>query len=133
MYDVCGGEVVAALRVHAVSGRNWCWVLPVWLHGMVPVGTNIERARKLGRANNRGPEAPIVVYNDPARYVLVDASTPNVVAIVTRVSVVISDILAQSHDRHVPKWIISLLNIVDLIVNIIGISSSGSFGIDITF
>ncbi|EED81596.1 predicted protein [Postia placenta Mad-698-R] len=26
-----------------------------------------ERARKLGRASNRGPEAPIVVYNDPAR------------------------------------------------------------------
>ncbi|KAF9805216.1 hypothetical protein IEO21_09146 [Rhodonia placenta] len=26
-----------------------------------------ERARKLGRASNRGPEAPIVVYNDRAR------------------------------------------------------------------
>ncbi|OSX57032.1 hypothetical protein POSPLADRAFT_1158354, partial [Postia placenta MAD-698-R-SB12] len=26
-----------------------------------------ERARKLGRASSRGPEAPIVVYNDPAR------------------------------------------------------------------
>ncbi|EED83384.1 predicted protein [Postia placenta Mad-698-R] len=29
--------------------------------------TPIERARKLGRASSRGPEAPIVVYNDPAR------------------------------------------------------------------
>ncbi|KAF9813357.1 hypothetical protein IEO21_05649 [Rhodonia placenta] len=26
-----------------------------------------ERARKLGRASSRGPEAPIVVYNDPAQ------------------------------------------------------------------
>ncbi|KAF9807747.1 hypothetical protein IEO21_08082 [Rhodonia placenta] len=26
-----------------------------------------ERARKLRRASSRGPEAPIVVYNDPAR------------------------------------------------------------------
>ncbi|KAF9808502.1 hypothetical protein IEO21_07857 [Rhodonia placenta] len=26
-----------------------------------------ERARKLGRASNQGPEAPIVVYNDRAR------------------------------------------------------------------
>ncbi|KAF9806975.1 hypothetical protein IEO21_08418 [Rhodonia placenta] len=26
-----------------------------------------ERARKLGRASSRGPEAPIVVYNDRAR------------------------------------------------------------------
>ncbi|KAF9807241.1 hypothetical protein IEO21_08293 [Rhodonia placenta] len=26
-----------------------------------------ERARNLGRASSRGPEAPIVVYNDPAR------------------------------------------------------------------
>ncbi|KAF9806314.1 hypothetical protein IEO21_08720 [Rhodonia placenta] len=26
-----------------------------------------ERARKLGRASSRGPEAPIVVYNNPAR------------------------------------------------------------------
>ncbi|KAF9804669.1 hypothetical protein IEO21_09306 [Rhodonia placenta] len=26
-----------------------------------------ERARKLGRASSRGPEAPIIVYNDPAR------------------------------------------------------------------
>ncbi|EED79973.1 predicted protein [Postia placenta Mad-698-R] len=33
--------MVAALRVHAVSGRNWRLVLPVWLLGMVPVATNI--------------------------------------------------------------------------------------------
>ncbi|KAF9813944.1 hypothetical protein IEO21_05380 [Rhodonia placenta] len=33
--------LVAALRVHAVSGGNWRLVLPVWLLGMVPVGTNI--------------------------------------------------------------------------------------------
>ncbi|KAF9813946.1 hypothetical protein IEO21_05382 [Rhodonia placenta] len=33
--------LVASLRVHAVSGRNWHLVLPVWLLGMVPVGTNI--------------------------------------------------------------------------------------------
>ncbi|KAF9812174.1 hypothetical protein IEO21_06316 [Rhodonia placenta] len=26
-----------------------------------------EQARKLGRASSRGPEAPIVVYNNPAR------------------------------------------------------------------
>ncbi|KAF9800981.1 hypothetical protein IEO21_10237 [Rhodonia placenta] len=26
-----------------------------------------EQARKLGRASSRGPEAPIVVYNDPAQ------------------------------------------------------------------
>ncbi|KAF9813108.1 hypothetical protein IEO21_05768 [Rhodonia placenta] len=26
-----------------------------------------ERARKLGRASSRGPETPIVVYNNPAR------------------------------------------------------------------
>ncbi|KAF9800044.1 hypothetical protein IEO21_10448 [Rhodonia placenta] len=26
-----------------------------------------ERARKLGRVSSRGPEAPIVVYNNPAR------------------------------------------------------------------
>ncbi|OSX62135.1 hypothetical protein POSPLADRAFT_1142451 [Postia placenta MAD-698-R-SB12] len=26
-----------------------------------------ERARKLGCASSRGPEAPIIVYNDPAR------------------------------------------------------------------
>lgn len=32
--------LVAALRVHAVSGGSWRWVLPVWLLGMVPVGTN---------------------------------------------------------------------------------------------
>lgn len=32
--------LVAGLRVHAVSGGNWRWVLPVWLLGMVPVGTN---------------------------------------------------------------------------------------------
>ncbi|KAF9799890.1 hypothetical protein IEO21_10485 [Rhodonia placenta] len=25
-----------------------------------------ERARKLGRTSSRGPEAPIVVYNNPA-------------------------------------------------------------------
>ncbi|OSX63943.1 hypothetical protein POSPLADRAFT_1137384 [Postia placenta MAD-698-R-SB12] len=33
--------LVAALRVHVVSGGSWRWVLPVWLFGMVPVCTNI--------------------------------------------------------------------------------------------
>ncbi|EED84629.1 predicted protein [Postia placenta Mad-698-R] len=39
--------------------------MPILLKRADPRGQ--ERARKLGRASSRGPEAPIVVYNDPAR------------------------------------------------------------------
>ncbi|EED78719.1 predicted protein [Postia placenta Mad-698-R] len=36
--------------------------------------TSSERARKLGRASSRGPEAPIVVYNNPARCIILSLS-----------------------------------------------------------
>ncbi|EED85737.1 predicted protein [Postia placenta Mad-698-R] len=32
---------LAALRVHALSGGTWYWVLPVWLLGMAPLGYNV--------------------------------------------------------------------------------------------
>ncbi|EED84774.1 predicted protein [Postia placenta Mad-698-R] len=52
-----------------VGGKNFLSSYPpVFLLHEYGVEARIqERARKLGRASNRGPEAPIVVYNDPAR------------------------------------------------------------------
>lgn len=76
-------SLVSALRVHAVSGGNWRWVLPVWILGIVPVGTNTW-----------------LVTHDKWRvqtsigctglYTLVDIYR---IVITTRASVVVSDIL----------------------------------------
>ncbi|EED85743.1 predicted protein [Postia placenta Mad-698-R] len=49
-----------------MSGHNWRWVFPIWLFGMVPVGTNIVFATNVGVSK---------------------------VMIITRGSVVVSDIL----------------------------------------
>ncbi|EED78729.1 predicted protein [Postia placenta Mad-698-R] len=87
--------LVAALRVHAVTGRNWRWVLPVWLLGMVPVGTNIwlttqETWLVIPQIGCMSSTSMFKAYYN--MYTSVDV-TPDVVAIITRVSVVVSDIL----------------------------------------
>ncbi|EED85794.1 predicted protein [Postia placenta Mad-698-R] len=87
--------LVAALRVHAVSGRNWRWVLPVWLLGMVPVGTNIwlttqETWLVIPQIGCMSSTSMFKAYSN--MYTSVDVA-PDVVAIITRVSVVVSDIL----------------------------------------
>ncbi|EED85793.1 predicted protein [Postia placenta Mad-698-R] len=78
-------EVVAALRVHALSRGNWYWVLPVCLLGMVPVGTNIwfltqETWTFIPQLGCTG-----IVSMPEALYVAV--------VITTRASVIVSDIL----------------------------------------
>ncbi|OSX56199.1 hypothetical protein POSPLADRAFT_1160739 [Postia placenta MAD-698-R-SB12] len=95
--------LVAALRVHAVSGRNWRWVLPVWLLGMVPVGTNIwlttqETWLVIPQIGCMSSTSMFKAYSNmylPSP-ICTDTSVdvaPDVVAIITRVSVVVSDIL----------------------------------------
>ncbi|EED85747.1 predicted protein [Postia placenta Mad-698-R] len=106
--------LVAALRVHAVSGGNWRCVMLVWLLGMVPMGTNIWLLTQetwvvqpqLGcidtvltsdtiynvyaYVTNRLITYTLVnVYRD----VLVDIPASDVAVIITRVSAVVSDIL----------------------------------------
>ncbi|EED78720.1 predicted protein [Postia placenta Mad-698-R] len=98
-------EVVATLRVHAVSGGNWLWVFPVWVLGMVPIGTNIwfltqETWLVIPPLGCEGIGPVSVIINDASEpflpmypVVLADAPTPDVVVIITRASVVVSDIL----------------------------------------
>ncbi|EED85788.1 predicted protein [Postia placenta Mad-698-R] len=157
-------EVVSALRVHAVSGGNWRWVLPVWILGIVPVGTNTTSIGCTG----------LYTLVDIYRSVLVDAITPVVVVITTRASVVVSDILVVAATwyyigrtssvrtqlvrdvwvgrpnlttvmfRDEKKYfslddgiyvmysIVSLLNVFDLIMTTISISSSYIYVLDVT-
>ncbi|EED79975.1 predicted protein [Postia placenta Mad-698-R] len=96
-------RLVAALRVHVVSGRNWCLVLPVWFLGMVPVGTNIWGATRetfsilpqLGCMSTISlPGATYSTYVDFADsvgfYALIELCR---MVIISRTSVVVSDIL----------------------------------------
>ncbi|OSX68127.1 hypothetical protein POSPLADRAFT_1128868, partial [Postia placenta MAD-698-R-SB12] len=95
--------VVAALRVHVVSGRNWCLVFPVWFLGMVPVGTNIWGATRetfsilpqLGCMSIMSlPGATYSTYVDFADSVGFYALTELCrMVIISRTSVVVSDIL----------------------------------------
>ncbi|KAF9803159.1 hypothetical protein IEO21_09735 [Rhodonia placenta] len=130
-----------------MSRGNWYWVLPVWLLGMVPVGTNIWLLTQ-----------EIWVVLPPlgcVGIVSVSNTIDNVVSTITRVSVVASDILVVAatwyyisrtssvqeqlvrdiwaarpnltavmfRDGTLYFLIISLLNIVVLIVNTISFSS----------
>ncbi|KAF9813358.1 hypothetical protein IEO21_05650 [Rhodonia placenta] len=149
-------EVVSALRVHAVSRGNWRWVFPVWILGIVPVGTNTVSAYVMTRVSRPLPSI--------CPGVLVDAITPVVVVITTRVSVVVSDILVVAatwyyigrtssvrtqlvrdvwvgrpnlttvmfRDGTLYFLIVSLLNIFDLTMTIISISSSYIYVLDVT-
>lgn len=147
--------MVATLRVHAVSGGNWLWVFPVWVLGMVPIGTNIwfltqETWLVIPPLGCEGIGPVSVIINDA-------------MVIITRASVVVSDILVVvatwyhiSHTTSVRTqllcnmWtarpnlttvmlrdgtlyfiIISLLNVVYLIVNTVAVTSSLSI-LDIT-
>ncbi|EED85724.1 predicted protein [Postia placenta Mad-698-R] len=145
--------LVAALRVHAVSGRNWYLVLPVWLLGIVPVGativgtSNMTRRLRLTRS--------IIVERDTRDLPYIPST--GMLVIISRTSVIVSDILVVgatwyyiSHTSSVKTqlvrdvWdakpnlttvmfrdgtlyflysVISLLNIVELLVNIIGFNS----------
>ncbi|OSX68202.1 hypothetical protein POSPLADRAFT_1128165 [Postia placenta MAD-698-R-SB12] len=79
-------EVVAALRVHVLSGGSWCWVLPVWLLGMVPVGTNIVSTLSMTRSN--------IVAPDPTNMACHSSNWMyGQVVIINRASVIVSDIL----------------------------------------
>ncbi|EED85740.1 predicted protein [Postia placenta Mad-698-R] len=91
VWDIHSLIVVAALRVHAMSRGNWHWVLPVWLLGMVPVGTNIWILTQ--ETWLFIPQLLCMDMVDVYRNVLVDAPTRDVVTIVTRGSVVVSDTL----------------------------------------
>ncbi|OSX68221.1 hypothetical protein POSPLADRAFT_1127062 [Postia placenta MAD-698-R-SB12] len=146
-------SLVSALRVHAVSGGNWRWVLPVWILGIVPVGTNTWLV-----THDKWFVLPQIGC------VLVDAITPVVVVITTRASVVVSDILVVAatwyyigrtssvrtqlvrdvwvgrpnlttvmfRDGTLYFLIVSLLNIFDLIMTTISISSSYIYVLDVT-
>lgn len=41
-------EAVAALRMHAVSGRNWVLVVSTLALGIVPLGTNLVGVHSSG-------------------------------------------------------------------------------------
>ncbi|EED85770.1 predicted protein [Postia placenta Mad-698-R] len=77
--------LVASLRVHAVSGRNWHLVLSVWLLGMVPVGTNIWSATQ-----EIFLISPFFGCSGIAPF---SEAISNMMVIITRTSVVVSDIL----------------------------------------
>ncbi|KAF9808594.1 hypothetical protein IEO21_07810 [Rhodonia placenta] len=149
--------LVAALRVHAVSGRNWRWVFPVWLLGMVPVSTNTWRLTQetLVVIPQLGCTTSVSMSKAVFNMYVTCIVFANIVDIITRASVVISDILVVaatwsyiSHTSSVKAqlvrdmWttrpnlttvmfrdgtlyflIISLLNLGDLIVTIITVSS----------
>ncbi|EED85723.1 predicted protein [Postia placenta Mad-698-R] len=99
--------VVAALRVHAVSGGNWRLVLPVWLLGMVPVGTNIVgtwRITKFVPLNQdyQSGAQPNITYSDATSNAYVDLIDSGGfyalielcrMVIISRTSIVVSDIL----------------------------------------
>ncbi|EED85792.1 predicted protein [Postia placenta Mad-698-R] len=142
-------EVVAALRVHAVTGRSWHWVLPVWLLGIVPIGTNIWRMTQETLA--------VVPQLGCMSSVSISEAINNMMD--TRASVVVSDILVVSatwyYISHINSvrtqlvrdmWasrpnlttvmfrdgtlyflIISLLNVVDLVLTTITIGGVRSF------
>ncbi|EED82202.1 predicted protein [Postia placenta Mad-698-R] len=147
--------LVAALRVHAVTARNWRWVLPVWLLGMVPIGTNIVSMLSMTRG--------IIVVPDARDMDCHSTWVYGQMSIITRGSVIVSDILVVAatwyyisrtssvktqlvrdmwaarpnlttvmfRDGTLYFLTISLLNIVDLIVNVITISGS-SYVLDLT-
>ncbi|KAF9816486.1 hypothetical protein IEO21_04091 [Rhodonia placenta] len=158
--------LVAALRVHAVSGRNWCWILPVWLFGMVPMGTNIwllTRETFLIIIPQLGCESSLSASNATYPVYADSIPTPDVAVVMSRGSVVVSDILVvvatwyyisrtssvrtklvrdmwaarpnlttvMFRDGTLYFLIISLLNIVDLIMIVITVSSS-FYVLDIT-
>lgn len=148
--------LVAALRVHAVSGRNWRWVLPVWLLGMVPVGINIWLMTEQTWV--------IIPQLGCISIVTISQAIYNAIVIVPRASVVASDILVISatwyyigrtssvrsqlvgeiwdvrpnlttvmfRDGTLYFLIISLLNTVDLTMNAINNTRFHSSTIDIT-
>ncbi|EED85787.1 predicted protein [Postia placenta Mad-698-R] len=105
--------LVAALRVHAVSGRNWRWVLPVWLLGMVPVGINIDRDR-------------------PSRIRRRLGHTCDLRNMVLHWSYKLCKITIDDDGTYFMYSIISLLNTVDLTMNAINNTRFHSSTIDIT-
>ncbi|EED85795.1 predicted protein [Postia placenta Mad-698-R] len=79
--------LVAALRVHALSGGNWRWVLPVWLLGIMPVGIGIAWIifEKLELMAAVGGSSSILYH---------------VMAVASSVSAVVSDILVLVATWH---------------------------------
>ncbi|EED78728.1 predicted protein [Postia placenta Mad-698-R] len=147
--------VVAALRVHALSRGNWYWVLPVCLLGMVPVGTNIwlltqETWSFIPQLGCTGivsmPEALYVAVVITTRASVIVSDILVVAATwyyICRTSAV-REHLARGVWAAKPSIttvmfrngtlyfiIISLLNVIDLVVNLISISSY-SYTVDIT-
>lgn len=76
-----------ALRVHALSGGNWRWVLPVWLLGIMPVGIGIAWIifEKLELMAAVGGSSSILYH---------------VMAVASSVSAVVSDILVLVATWH---------------------------------
>ncbi|KAF9808596.1 hypothetical protein IEO21_07812 [Rhodonia placenta] len=147
--------VVAALRVHALSRGNWYWVLPVCLLGMMPVGTNIwfltqETWTFIPRLGCTG-----IVSMSEALYdaVVITTRASVIVSDILVVAATWYYICRTSAVReHLARGVwaakpnittvmfrngtlyfimISLLNVIDLVVNLISISSY-SYTVDIT-
>lgn len=139
--------LVAALRVHAVSRGNWRWVLPVWLIGMVPIGTNIWELTQ--------EKWLFVSQIGCMSSASISQATSDALVIITRGSVVVSDILVVaatwyyiSHTSSIREQLvrsvwaarpnlttvmfrdgtlyfvtISLLNVIDLVINFSNINT----------
>lgn len=147
--------LVAALRVHALSGRNWYCVLPVWFLGMVPVCTTVWFMIQ---------EAFVIIPQLGCMSSLpISSANYSAIVITSRASVVVSDALVIAvtwyyisrtsllrtqltreiwttrpnittvmlRDGTLYFLVISLLNTLDLIVDVVTIRG-GNQGINIT-
>ncbi|EED79985.1 predicted protein [Postia placenta Mad-698-R] len=113
--------LVAALRVHAVSGRNWYLVLPVWLLGIVPVGATIV---VVIISRTSVIVSDILVVGATWYYISHTSSVKTqLVRDVWDAKPNLTTVMFRDGTLYFLYSVISLLNIVELLVNIIGFNS----------